>query len=98
MESRDALSGNYDLIVCDGFSGNVLVKTTEGTCIELLKMLKGQLTSSLGSKIGALFLKNTLKKIIVVYFLSLDLFIACEFFTFCTVACIFQVENGCKIC
>ncbi len=62
MESRDVLSGNYDLIVCDGFSGNVLVKTTEGTCIELLKMLKGQLTSSLGSKIGALFFKNTLKK------------------------------------
>ena len=31
MESRDLLSGNYDVVVCDGFSGNVLVKTTEGT-------------------------------------------------------------------
>ena len=33
MESRDLLTGNYDLVVCDGFSGNVLVKTTEGTAI-----------------------------------------------------------------
>ena len=40
MESRDLLSGNYDVVVCDGFSGNVLVKTTEGTAIELLKKLK----------------------------------------------------------
>ena len=30
MESRDLLSGNYDVVVCDGFSGNVLVKTTKG--------------------------------------------------------------------
>ena len=62
MESRDVLSGNYDLIVCDGFSGNVLVKTTEGTCIELLKMLKRELTSSFKAKMGALLLKGTLKK------------------------------------
>ncbi|MCR4848793.1 MAG: phosphate acyltransferase PlsX, partial [Bacteroidales bacterium] len=40
MESRDLLSGSYDVVVCDGFSGNVLVKTTEGTAIELLKKLK----------------------------------------------------------
>lgn len=31
MEARDALSGEYDVIVCDGFSGNVLLKTVEGT-------------------------------------------------------------------
>ena len=40
MESRDLLSGDYDLIVCDGFSGNVLVKSTEGACLELMKLLK----------------------------------------------------------
>lgn len=62
MESRDLLSGNYDLIVCDGFSGNVLVKATEGTCIEMLKMLKSQLTSSFSAKLGALMLKSTLKR------------------------------------
>ncbi len=62
MESRDLLSGNYDLVVCDGFSGNVLIKTTEGTCIELLKMLKKELTGSFSAKLGALFLKKTLKQ------------------------------------
>ena len=39
MESRDLLSGNYNVVVADGFSGNVLVKTTEGTALELLKKL-----------------------------------------------------------
>ena len=62
MESRDLLSGSYDLVVCDGFSGNVLIKTTEGTCVELLKMLKAELVSSFSAKIGALLLKKTLKR------------------------------------
>ena len=62
MESRDLLSGKYDLVVCDGFSGNVLVKTTEGTSLELLKRLKKDMMSDLRSKIGALFLKHTIMK------------------------------------
>ncbi|MBQ6540796.1 MAG: phosphate acyltransferase PlsX, partial [Oscillospiraceae bacterium] len=37
MESRDLLSGKYDVVVCDGFSGNVLIKTTEGTALQLMK-------------------------------------------------------------
>ena len=43
MESRDLLSGRYDVVVSDGFSGNVLVKTTEGTALELLKKLKKEI-------------------------------------------------------
>ena len=58
MESRDLLSGKYDLVVCDGFSGNVLVKTTEGTALELLKMLKKSIYSRTVYKIGALFMKK----------------------------------------
>ncbi|MBQ9782777.1 MAG: phosphate acyltransferase PlsX [Clostridia bacterium] len=58
MESRDALSGNYDLIVCDGFSGNVLIKSIEGTAIELLKKIKKVFTKSLKNKLGALILKK----------------------------------------
>lgn len=58
MESRDLLSGKYDLVVCDGFSGNVLVKTTEGTAIELLKKLKKDIMSKLKYKIGGLFMKQ----------------------------------------
>ena len=63
MESRDTLSGNYDLIVCDGFSGNVLIKSTEGTALELLKLLKKSFTSSFKNKMGALLLKKEVYKI-----------------------------------
>ena len=58
MESRDLLSGNYDVVVCDGFSGNVLVKTTEGTAIELLKKLKKDIYSRGIYKLGALLMKR----------------------------------------
>ncbi|WP_407382776.1 phosphate acyltransferase PlsX [Ruminococcus sp.] len=58
MESRDLLSGKYDLVVCDGFSGNVLVKTTEGTALELLKKLKKDIYSKTIYKIGALLMKK----------------------------------------
>lgn len=58
MESRDLISGKYDLVVCDGFSGNVLVKTTEGTALELLKKLKKDIYSKTIYKIGALLMKK----------------------------------------
>lgn len=58
MESRDLLSGNYSVVVADGFSGNVLVKTTEGTALELLKKLKKEIFSRTLYKIGALLMKK----------------------------------------
>ena len=58
MESRDLLSGRYDVVVADGFSGNVLVKTTEGTALELLKKLKKDIFSRTIYKIGALLMKR----------------------------------------
>ena len=58
MESRDLLSGNYNVVVADGFSGNVLVKTTEGTALELLKKLKKEIFSRTLYKIGALLMKK----------------------------------------
>ena len=58
MESRDLLSGNYDVVVADGFSGNVLVKTTEGTALELLSKLKKEIFSRTIYKIGALLMKK----------------------------------------
>ena len=62
MESRDLLSGKYDLVVCDGYGGNVLIKSTEGACLEMLKMLKRDFTSSFKNKIGALLMKKTIMK------------------------------------
>ena len=61
MESRDLLSGSYDVVVADGFSGNVLVKTTEGTALELLKKLKGEIFSRTLYKLGALLMKKLFK-------------------------------------
>lgn len=58
MESRDLLSGNYDAVVCDGFSGNVLVKTTEGTALELFKKIKKDIYSRTLYKMGALLMKR----------------------------------------
>lgn len=59
MESRDLLSGNYDLVVCDGFAGNVLIKTTEGTALEMLKKLKSEIKKSKRSMLGAALMKKT---------------------------------------
>ncbi len=58
MESRDLLSGKYDLVVCDGFSGNVLIKSTEGACLEMLKKLKKDICSRTLYKLGALLMKR----------------------------------------
>ena len=58
MESRDLLSGSYDVVVADGFSGNVLVKTTEGTALELLGKLKKEIFSRMLYKLGALLMKK----------------------------------------
>ncbi len=57
-EGRDVFSGDFDLIVCDGFSGNVLIKSVEGTSLALLKRLKNDIESKLSYKIGALFMKR----------------------------------------
>ena len=56
MESRDLLSGKFDLVVCDGFSGNVLLKSTEGALLEMLGKLKKDIQSKLIHKLGAIFL------------------------------------------
>ncbi len=62
MESRDLLTGNYDLVVCDGFSGNVLIKSAEGTASELLKMIKRDIMSKTRYKLGAALMKDMFKK------------------------------------
>jgi len=64
-EARDIPYGEYDVIVCEAFVGNVILKLYEGLAGALLKKIKGGLMSTTLSKIGALMskkaLKNTLK-------------------------------------
>ena len=62
MESRDFLSGDYDLVVADGFSGNVLVKSTEGTALELLKKLKKDIYSRTLYNLGAFLMKRMFRE------------------------------------
>lgn len=62
MESRDLMSGSYDLVVCDGFSGNVLVKSAEGTALLMLKKIKRDISSRMRNKVGALFMKKMFKE------------------------------------
>lgn len=61
VEARDLLEGTADVVVCDGFTGNMVLKTIEGTAMSLFSMLKQELTASTASKIGAAMLKPRLK-------------------------------------
>ena len=61
MEARDALSGDYDVIVTDGFGGNVLLKSIEGATKLLMGVVKDAMMSSFKSKMGALIIKKSLK-------------------------------------
>jgi len=61
VESRDLLSGVADVVVTDGFTGNMVLKTIEGTAASIFTLLKGALNSSTKTKIGALLVKDELK-------------------------------------
>ena len=61
VEIRDIPEGIVDIIVCDGFVGNVILKLTEGIAITMFSTLKEEFESSFKSKIGALMLKPQLK-------------------------------------
>ena len=63
-EARDMLSGQFDVIVCDGFAGNVTLKTSEGVGQMLFSLIKRELTRNLRSKLGALLLKPALRNIV----------------------------------
>ena len=63
LEARDFLSGNADVVICDAFSGNVLLKGTEGAVMMVLSELKREIKNSFWCKIGALFMKKAFKNL-----------------------------------
>ena len=63
LEGRDVFSGSADVVVCDGFTGNVLLKTVEGTAGFLLGELKEIFYANGLSKLAALVLKPGLKRL-----------------------------------
>lgn len=62
VEGRYIFDGNVDVIVSDGFSGNIALKTAEGLGAVVTKILKEELTKTLWSKICAMMLGKSLKK------------------------------------
>jgi len=61
IESRDILNGAADVVVTDGFTGNAVLKSIEGTALNITKLLKNSiLDEGIKGKIGALLLKNAL--------------------------------------
>jgi phosphate acyltransferase len=62
VEGRDLVSGLADVIVCDGFVGNVALKVAEGLAEMMSRMLKESLTESLSGKIGYLLSRSSFRK------------------------------------
>ena len=56
-ESRRLLEGEADVVVCDGFTGNVVLKTLEGTIRSVLNALREEITASRRGKVGGLLIR-----------------------------------------
>jgi len=56
-ESRDLLEGAADVVVCDGFTGNVVLKSVEGTIRSVLSSLREEITASRRGKLGGLLIR-----------------------------------------
>ena len=61
-EGRDIFTGDVDVVVCDGFVGNIVVKMSEGLATSLIHMLKRVFTSGLLPSLGGLLAKGAFKK------------------------------------
>lgn len=62
VEGHDLFKGTADVVVCDGFAGNIALKSAEGVAKMLLKAIKAELHSSLQAKAGALLAKSALTR------------------------------------
>ncbi|MEA4922104.1 MAG: phosphate acyltransferase PlsX [Eubacteriaceae bacterium] len=60
VEAREVPRGACDVIVCDGFVGNVILKLTEGLAMNILSLVKKKFTEGPKAMIGAMFLKDKL--------------------------------------
>lgn len=61
VEARDVMNGVCDVLVCDGFAGNILLKSIEGTAGALFSLLKEQFGQSLKTKVAAAMMMPQLK-------------------------------------
>jgi len=61
IEARELLKGKADVLVCDGFVGNIVLKLIEGVTSELMSQIKEQLKSSIKGNIAGLLMKDSMK-------------------------------------
>ena len=62
-ESRDLLAGVADVVVCDGFTGNVVLKALEGTISTLLDVLREEIETSRRAKLGGLLIRPAARRL-----------------------------------
>jgi len=62
-EGRDIFNGSFDVIVCDGFVGNVVLKSAESLGFAVLNMIKEEVKKSFWAKLGALFMRGAFQKL-----------------------------------
>ena len=63
VEAREVPRVACDVIVCDGFVGNVILKLTEGLALNIMELLKSKFTDGMKAKIGAMFLLDKIKEL-----------------------------------
>jgi len=62
IEGKDIFLGNADVVVCDGFVGNIVLKTSEGLAEVIMKMLKREISDAATGRMGYLLMKPALRK------------------------------------
>jgi len=62
VEGRDIFKGEVDVIVCDGFTGNVVLKLSEGLYETFIEMLRHELKQTLTAKLGSIFAHNAFQQ------------------------------------
>ncbi len=63
VEGRDVYTGDVDVVVCDGFTGNVALKISEGVIGAILHLLRNELSSTLKSRLGALLVRSSFRNL-----------------------------------
>jgi len=62
IDARDMYNGSADVIVCDGFTGNIALKTSEGLADVVTDLLRDELASTLATRVGSLLTRRALRR------------------------------------
>ncbi len=63
VEGRDIFGGDVDVVVTDGFTGNIVLKTSEGAAAAITAIIRREIVATTMGKLGALFLRGTFKRL-----------------------------------